>query len=51
MTDQELAALFKVGEAAVRRWKRLRRETRMHARATLSRGARTAPLSAAASPG
>ena len=27
MTDQEAAALFKVGEATVRRWKRLRRET------------------------
>jgi Helix-turn-helix domain len=27
MTDQDAAALFKVGEATVRRWKRLRRET------------------------
>ena len=27
MTDQEAAALFKIGEATVRRWKRLRRET------------------------
>jgi transposase len=27
MSDQEAAALFKVGEATVRRWKRLRRET------------------------
>jgi transposase len=26
MTDQEAAALFKIGEATVRRWKRLRRE-------------------------
>lgn len=26
MSDQELAAFFKVGEATVRRWKRLRRE-------------------------
>jgi transposase len=27
MSDQEAAVLFKVGEATVRRWKRLRRET------------------------
>ncbi len=27
MTDQEAAALFKIGEATVRRWKRLKRET------------------------
>ena len=27
MSDQEAAALFKLGEATVRRWKRLRRET------------------------
>ena len=27
MTDEEAAALFKVGEATVRRWKRLKRET------------------------
>jgi transposase len=27
MTDQEAAALFRVGEATVRRWKRLKRET------------------------
>src|SRR6185369_7541930 len=27
MTEQEAAALFRVGEATVRRWKRLRRET------------------------
>jgi len=27
MSDQEMAALFKIGEATVRRWKRLRRET------------------------
>jgi len=27
MTDKEAAALFKIGEATVRRWRRLRRET------------------------
>ena len=27
MTDQEAAALFRIGEATVRRWKRLKRET------------------------
>ena len=27
MTDQEAAAIFKIGEATVRRWKRLRRVT------------------------
>jgi transposase len=27
MSDQEAAELFKIGEATVRRWKRLRRET------------------------
>jgi transposase len=27
MTDQEAAAIFKIGEATVRRWKRLRRRT------------------------
>jgi transposase len=27
MTDQEAAALFKIGEATVRRWERLKRET------------------------
>ncbi len=27
MTDQEAAELFKIGEATVRRWKRLKRET------------------------
>jgi transposase len=27
MTEEQVAALFKVGEATVRRWKRLKRET------------------------
>jgi transposase len=27
MTEKEVAALFKIGEATVRRWKRLKRET------------------------
>src|ERR1700694_2796108 len=32
MTDQEAAALFRIGEATVRRWKRLKRETGQLAR-------------------
>lgn len=27
LSDQEMAAVFRIGEATVRRWKRLRRET------------------------